>query len=143
MTIERKNHTIDTTLELVEIIKKAIPKKLRQDSHPAKKTFQAIRIEVNNELNVLKDTIPKMARVLNKGGRMCIITFHSLEDRIVKNTFNELAKDCICPPEFPICICDKEKEIEIITRKPIIPTEEEIRQNPRSRSSKLRISQRV
>jgi len=143
IVIERKNHTIDTTLELVEIIKKAIPKKLRQDSHPAKKTFQAIRIEVNNELNVLKDTIPKMARVLNKGGRMCIITFHSLEDRIVKNTFNELAKDCICPPEFPICICDKEKEIEIITRKPIIPTEEEIRQNPRSRSSKLRISQRV
>lgn len=143
IVIERKNHTIDTTLELVEIIKKAIPKKLRQDSHPAKKTFQAIRIEVNNELNVLKDTIPKMARVLNKGGRMCIITFHSLEDRIVKNTFNELAKDCICPPEFPICICDKEKEIEIITRKPIIPTEEEIRHNPRSRSSKLRISQRV
>ena len=143
IVIERKNHSIDTTLQLVDIIKKAIPKKFRMDSHPAKKTFQAIRIEVNNELNVLKDTIPKMVRLLNKNGRICIITFHSLEDRIVKNSFNELAKDCICPKEFPICICDKEKEIEIITRKPIIPTKEEIKENPRSRSSKLRIGMRV
>ena len=143
IVMERKNHTIDTTLQLVDIIKKAIPKKFRMDSHPAKKTFQAIRIEVNNELNVLKDTIPKMVRLLNKNGRICIITFHSLEDRIVKNSFNELAKDCICPKEFPICTCNKEKEIEIITRKPIIPTDEEIKENPRSRSSKLRIGMKV
>ena len=143
IVMERKNHTIDTTLQLVDIIKKSIPKKFRMDSHPAKKTFQAIRIEVNNELNVLKDTIPKMVRLLNKNGRICIITFHSLEDRIVKNSFNELAKDCICPKEFPICTCNKEKEIEIITRKPIIPTDEEIKENPRSRSSKLRIGMKV
>ncbi len=143
IVIERKNYPINTTLQLVDIIKKAIPKKFRMDSHPAKKTFQAIRIEVNNELNVLSDTIPKMVRLLNKNGRICIITFHSLEDRIVKNSFNELAKDCICPKEFPICTCNKEKEIEVITRKPIIPNEEEIRENPRSRSSKLRIGMRV
>lgn len=143
IVVERKNHSIDTTLQLVDVIKKAIPKKFRMDSHPAKKTFQAIRIEVNNELNVLNDTIPKMVRMLNKNGRICIITFHSLEDRIVKNSFNELAKDCICPEGFPICTCDKEKEIEVITRKPIIPTKEEIKENPRSRSSKLRIGMRI
>lgn len=143
IVVERKKSPLDTTLQLVEVIKKAIPKKFRMDSHPAKKTFQAIRIEVNDELNVLSDTIPKMARLLNKGGRLCVITFHSLEDRIVKNSFNELAKDCICPKEFPICVCDKVKEIEILTRKPIIPRKAEIDKNPRSRSSKLRIGARV
>lgn len=143
IVLERKESPINTTIQLVEIIKKAIPKKFRMDSHPAKKTFQAIRIEVNDELNVLRDTIPKMARLLNKGGRLCIISFHSLEDRIVKNCFNELAKDCICPKEFPICTCDKKKEIEIITRKPITPREIEVEENPRARSSKLRIAMRV
>ncbi|NMB08026.1 MAG: 16S rRNA (cytosine(1402)-N(4))-methyltransferase RsmH [Tissierellia bacterium] len=140
---ERKKANIDTTLQLVDVIKKAIPKKFRMDSHPAQKTFQAIRIEVNDELNVLENTIPKMVNLLNKDGRICIITFHSLEDRIVKNSFNELAKDCICPKDFPICICDKKKEIEIITRKPIVPKELEIDENPRARSAKLRIGMKV
>lgn len=141
---ERKAEPINTTLELVNAVKKAIPKKVRiEGHHPAKKTFQAIRIEVNKELDVLERSIPTMCRLLNKGGRLCIITFHSLEDRIVKEGFRELNKDCICPPEFPICVCDKKKEIEIITRKPIIPTKEEIERNPRSRSSKLRIAEGV
>ena len=141
---ERKTKPIDTTLQLVDVIKKAIPKKVRMEGHhPAKKTFQAIRIEVNGELEVLEKSIPKMCRLLNKGGRIAIITFHSLEDRIVKETFKELNKDCICPPEIPICVCDKKQEIKIITRKPITPTESEIERNPRSRSSKLRIAERV
>lgn len=140
----RNTKTIDTTLELVDLIKKAIPKKVRMEGHhPAKKTFQAIRIEVNNELKVLEESIPTMVRQLNKGGRLCIITFHSLEDRIVKKAFIELNKDCICPPELPVCVCDKEKEIEIITKKPIVPSNEEMDRNPRSRSSKLRIAERV
>src|SRR5690606_27313034 len=129
---------------LVEIIKNAIPKKVRMEGHhPAKKTFQAIRIEVNKELEVLKLAIPSINKMLNKGGRLCIITFHSLEDRIVKETFKELNKDCICPPEFPICICDKKRELKIITKKPIIPTEKEIAESPRARSAKLRIGERI
>lgn len=140
----RKNKTVDTTLELVEIIKKAIPEKARASGHhPAKKTFQAIRIEVNDELRVLEKSIAVMVRLLNTGGRLCIITFHSLEDRIVKQSFVYLNKDCICPPETPICVCDKQKEIEILTKKPIVPTKEEIKRNPRSRSAKLRIAERV
>lgn len=140
----RKSSPIDTTLQLVDAIKKAIPKKVRMEGHhPAKKTFQAIRIEVNGELNVLKEAIPIMVDLLNENGRLCIITFHSLEDRIVKNIFRELNKDCICPPEFPICCCNKKKEINIITRKPIVPTNKEVEKNPRSRSSKLRIAERV
>lgn len=141
---ERSTKPIDTTLELVSVIKKAIPKKVRMEGHhPAKKTFQAIRIEVNRELEVLKNSIAKMVKFLNPGGRIAIITFHSLEDRIVKKAFRELDKDCICPPELPKCVCDKEREIKIITRKPIIPTEEEIRLNPRSRSAKLRIAEKL
>ena len=111
--------------------------------HPAKRTFQAIRIEVNKELEVLENSIGKMVRHLNPGGRLAIITFHSLEDRIVKDIFKELNKDCICPPELPKCVCDKEREINIITRKPITPTEEEILLNPRSRSAKLRIVEKL
>lgn len=141
---ERKTKPIDTTFELVETIKKAIPKKARmKGGHPAKRSFQAIRIEVNKELDVLRKSIPTMCQLLNKGGRLSIITFHSLEDRIVKEEFKELSKDCICPPELPVCTCDKKKEIKIITRKPIIPKEEEIEKNPRSRSAKLRIAERV
>lgn len=141
---ERQDKPIDTTLELVAAIKKAIPKAVRMEgNHPAKKTFQAIRIEVNRELDVLKNSIEKMVGLLNPGGRLLIITFHSLEDRIVKDYFRELYKDCICPPEFPQCICEKRREIKIITRKPIVPTDEEIRQNPRSRSSKLRIAEKI
>lgn len=141
---ERKLKSIDTTFDLVDIIKKAIPKKVRMEGHhPAKKTFQAIRIEVNQELDVLKRSIPIMSKSLNGSGRLCIITFHSLEDRIVKEEFKELYKECICPPEFPICVCDKKREINIITKKPIVPSKEEIEKNPRARSAKLRVAERV
>lgn len=141
---ERKVKTIDTTLELVDIIKKAIPKGARSENqHPARKTFQGIRIEVNKELEIIKRVLPKMVKLLKKGGRLCIIDFHSLEDRIVKRSFKELNKECICPPDFPICVCDKKKEINIITKKPITPKKEEIENNPRSRSAKLRIAEKV
>lgn len=140
----RKNNSIDTTGQLVEIIKKAIPKGARKDGpHPAKRTFQAIRIEVNNELGILKQTIKDIVKVLNKGGRICIITFHSLEDRIVKEAFKELSLDCICPPELPICMCDKKRELKIITKKPILPSSKELLENPRARSAKLRIAEKV
>ncbi len=141
---ERAEKPIDTTMELVTVIKKAIPKKVRMEGHhPAKKTFQAIRIEVNAELDVLKKAVAEMVESLKPGGRLAIITFHSLEDRIVKEQFKELYKDCICPPKFPTCICDKKREIEIITRKPIIPGKEELDNNPRSRSAKLRVAERI
>lgn len=141
---ERSEKPIDTTLELVTVIKKAIPKKVRMEGHhPAKKTFQAIRIEVNGELDVLKRAIWDMVQCLKPGGRLAIITFHSLEDRIVKEQFKELYKDCICPPEFPTCICDKRREINIITRKPIVAGKVELDHNPRSRSAKLRVAERT
>lgn len=140
---ERKEKKIETTKELVDIIKKAIPKKARIDGpHPAKRTFQAIRIEVNNELGVITKMIEDASSIMNKGGRICIITFHSLEDRIVKNAFKELSLDCICPPHLLMCQCDKKSEVKIITRKPIIPTDEEIEVNPRSRSAKLRVAEK-
>lgn len=140
----RKEKNIETTGELVEIIKKAIPKKARIDGpHPAKRTFQAIRIEVNNELGVITEMIDDAASVMNEDGRICIITFHSLEDRIVKNAFRDLATDCICPPHIPICQCDKEALVKVITRKPILPTDKEIEENPRSRSAKLRVAERI
>lgn len=141
---ERKEKSIETTGELVEIIKKAIPKKARIDGpHPAKRTFQAIRIEVNNELGVITEMIDDAASIMNEEGRICIITFHSLEDRIVKNAFRDLATDCICPPHIPICQCDKEALVKVITRKPILPTDKEIEENPRSRSAKLRVAERI
>lgn len=141
---ERKTAPINTTLELVDVIKKAIPKRVRMEgSHPAKQTFQALRIEVNGELDVLKASIDKMVGLLKPGGRIAIITFHSLEDRIVKEKFKYLFKDCICPSEIPICACDKKREIKIITRKPIVPTKEEIEFNSRSRSAKLRIAEKI
>lgn len=141
---ERNDKPIDTTFELVSVIKKAIPKKVRMEGHhPAKKTFQAIRIEVNGELDVLKAAIKDMVEVLNANGRLAIITFHSLEDRIVKEEFKELFKDCICPPEMPQCICDKRREINILTRKPIVPSKRELESNPRSRSSKLRVAEKI
>ncbi|WP_416197820.1 MAG: 16S rRNA (cytosine(1402)-N(4))-methyltransferase RsmH [Sporanaerobacter sp.] len=141
---ERKSRTIDTTLDLVSVIKKAIPKGARQEGHhPAKKTFQAIRIEVNGELKILKNAIIDATHMLNAGGRICIITFHSLEDRIVKDTFKELYQDCICPKEFPVCVCNKKREINIVTRKPIVPSMDEIQTNPRSRSAKLRVAEKI
>ncbi|CAK7010856.1 MAG: Ribosomal RNA small subunit methyltransferase H [Peptostreptococcus russellii] len=140
---ERKDKTIETTYDLVEIIKKAIPKKARMNGpHPAKRTFQAIRIEVNNELGVIKNMIDDAVSIMNPAGRICIITFHSLEDRIVKNEYKYLAQDCICPPEMPFCQCDKKSEVKIITRKPILPSEEEVNVNPRSRSAKLRVAEK-
>lgn len=141
---ERAKKPIETTLELVSVIKKAIPKKVRMEGiHPAKRTFQGIRIEVNRELEVLENSINKMVDLLNPKGRLVIITFHSLEDRIVKRAFRELFKDCICPSEAPVCNCDKKREIEIITRKPIYPSKEEIERNSRSRSAKLRIAEKL
>lgn len=137
---ERKEKPIETTFDLVDVIKKAIPKSQRMEKHPGMKTFQGIRIEVNNELNIIDKTIKKLVGRLNKGGRIGIITFHSLEDRIVKNTFKYLAKDCICDPRAPICTCDKKSEIKILTRKPITPSKEELEENSRSRSAKLRVA---
>lgn len=140
---ERKEKDINTTFELVDIIKKAIPKKARIDGpHPAKRTFQAIRIEVNNELGVIKKMIDDSVSMMNPGGRICIITFHSLEDRIVKNEYKYLSLDCICPPELPFCSCDKVSKVKIITRKPILPSKQEIEVNPRSRSAKLRVAEK-
>ena len=141
---ERQEKSIDTTDDLVEVIKKAVPSGARRDGpHPAKRTFQAIRIEVNNELGIIKQTILDGCKVLNEKGRMCIITFHSLEDRIVKQTYRELFTDCICPPELPICQCDKKREVKRITRKPILASEEELENNRRSRSAKLRIIEKI
>lgn len=143
--VEKRNEKeIKTTGELVDIIKSAIPKKARIDGpHPAKRTFQAIRIEVNNELGVINKMINDAVSVMNEGGRICIITFHSLEDRIVKNEFKYLASDCICPPHFLMCQCDKESLVKVITRKPILPSNEEIEINHRSRSAKLRVCERI
>lgn len=139
----RKEKKIETTGELIEIIKAAIPAKVRaKGGHPAKKTFQAIRIEVNRELEVLKDSIDDMIELLNDGGRLSIITFHSLEDRIVKNKFRENEDPCVCPRNFPICVCGKKSKGKVVTRKPIIPSEKEIEENKRSKSSKLRTFER-
>ncbi len=134
---------IDTTFELVEIIKNAIPKKAREDKHPAKKTFQALRIEVNKELEIIEDTIKKLVSRINVGGRLAIITFHSLEDKIVKDTFKYLETDCICDRSAPICTCNKVREIKIITRKPIVASDEELEHNNRARSAKLRVAEKV
>ena len=135
----RREKPVETTGELVDIIKRAIPKGAREEgSHPAKRTFQAIRIEVNDELGVLTRTISVAAKHLKKGGRLGIISFHSLEDRIVKEQFRYLASDCICPPELPFCQCDKVSEVKILTRKPVTATKEELEANSRSKSAKFR-----
>ena len=140
----RQEKNIETTLELVEIIKNAIPAKARREGpHPAKRTFQAIRIEVNSELSILNKTIEDGVEKLNKGGRMAIITFHSLEDRIVKNKFRDLAVSCRCPKEFPVCVCGEKAKVKIISRKAIEPTKEEVDINPRSRSAKLRVIEKL
>lgn len=137
---EREAKPIETTGELVDIIKKAVPKGARKDGpHPAKRTFQAIRIEVNGELEVLQRAIDDVAARLAVGGRLCIITFHSLEDRIVKEAFRKQENPCICPPQFPVCVCGKKPLGRVITRKPILPSKEELEENPRSRSAKLRV----
>lgn len=141
--IARQEAPIETTGELIEIIKRAIPMKVRAvGGHPAKKTFQAIRIELNRELEVLQNSLDGMIDLLNDGGRLCVITFHSLEDRIVKNIFRKNENPCTCPPEFPVCVCGKQSKGTVITRKPIIPGTEELEANKRSKSSKLRVFER-
>ena len=140
----RQKKPIETTFELNEIIKAAIPMKVRATGgHPSKRTYQAIRIELNRELEVLENSIDMMINRLNKEGRLCIITFHSLEDRIVKVRYKNNEKPCTCPPSFPTCVCGKKSKGKVITRKPIIPSEEELEENSRSKSSKLRVFERA
>lgn len=141
---ERMIKPIETTQELVDIIRQAIPKKNQMTGgHPAKRTFQAIRIELNQELTVLKESVGKMIDLLADDGRLCIITFHSLEDRIVKHMFKEAEDPCTCPPDFPMCVCGKVSKGKVITRKPILPSEAEIALNSRAKSAKLRIFKRM
>ena len=141
---EREKKPIETTLELSNIIKYAIPSFAREGGHhPAKRSFQAIRIEVNGELDVIEPAIRDAAKLLKKGGRIAIITFHSLEDRIVKQTFASLAPGCTCPRNFPVCVCGNRPTLKVITRKPILPSAKELEENPRSRSAKLRIAEKL
>ena len=141
---ERQNERITSTHKLVEVIKNAIPASARREGpHPAKRTFQALRIAVNDELGILEKTISDGISLLKPNGRLCIITFHSLEDRIVKTVFNKLEKPCTCPPKFPQCICGQVPLIKVITRKPITANDKELEENPRSRSAKLRVAQRL
>lgn len=140
---KRQEKEIETTGELVDIIRSSMPAKAKNGKgHPAKRTFQAIRIELNHELDVLQDALEDMVELLNPGGRLCIITFHSLEDRIVKNFFRKMENPCTCPPDFPVCVCGKKPKGKVITRKPILPGEEELAINSRSKSAKLRIFER-
>ena len=140
----REKKPVETTFELVSIIKAAIPAGARAEGgHPAKRIFQAVRIEVNNELGILEDSIRDFTEVLNKKGRLAVITFHSLEDRIVKKTFASLAEGCICPKSFPVCVCGKNPAVKIITRKPILPDETETASNSRSKSAKLRVIEKL
>jgi 16S rRNA (cytosine1402-N4)-methyltransferase len=143
IVMEREKAPIETTFQLNEIIKASIPAKFRQNGHPSKKTFQAIRIECNRELDVLKDTMDDMVSLLNDKGRLCIITFHSLEDRIVKEAFRELESPCTCPGNFPVCVCGKKPEIKIITKKPITASMEELEYNSRSKCAKLRVAEKI
>lgn len=140
----RSKAPIETTFELVDIIKAAIPLSARKDGpHPAKRTFQAIRIEVNGELKILAEAVRDGVSLLKKGGRMGIITFHSLEDRIVKTTFASLEKGCTCPKEFPICVCGNKPAVKNVSRKPLVPSDKELEENPRARSSKLRTVEKI
>lgn len=140
----RSEKPIETTLELAKIVEDTYPAKTRwKYGHPAKRTFQAIRIEVNDELSSLGEAITAMARRLEKGGRMAVITFHSLEDRIVKTAFKELSLACTCPPDFPVCVCGKVQEVELVNKKPIVASEKELDENPRSQSAKLRIVEKL
>lgn len=136
----RKMHEINTTLQLRNIVMKSVN---TNEAHPEKRVFQALRIEVNRELEVLENTLEKVVDCLNKNGRLCVITFHSLEDRIVKNKFKEMSEKCICPPDFPVCVCNHEKKVKVISKKPILPKKEELKVNSRSHSAKLRVCERV
>ena len=140
----REEKTIETTLELVDIIRSAMPAQaLREKQHPAKRSFQAIRIAVNDELGSVEQAMEAAIPLLNPGGRLAVITFHSLEDRIVKNAMADAAKGCTCPPNFPVCVCGKKPQVKLISRKPIIAGERELEENPRSRSAKLRVCEKL
>lgn len=140
----RGQRPIETTFELVDVIRSSMPPQaLREKQHPAKRTFQAIRIAVNDELTAAERVIQQAVPLLSQGGRLCIITFHSLEDRIVKMGYNSFARGCTCPPDFPVCVCGKKPELKLVNRKPILPGEQELRENPRSRSAKLRIGEKL
>ncbi len=140
----RADRPIETTLELVDVIRSAMPSKaLREKQHPAKRSFQAIRIAVNDELTAVDRMMQSAVDLLNPGGRLAVITFHSLEDRIVKNAMAEAARGCICPPEFPVCVCGRKPKVRIITKKPVTAPEEELNDNPRARSAKLRVAERI
>ncbi|MBR6515210.1 MAG: 16S rRNA (cytosine(1402)-N(4))-methyltransferase RsmH [Clostridia bacterium] len=132
---------VSTTGELVEIVKRSVPKS--NDAHPEKRTFQAVRIETNRELDIIEPTIEAAVKMLNSGGRICIITFHSLEDRIVKQAFNKLSSGCTCPPDFPVCVCGNKPKGRVITRKPVLPSQKELEENSRSKSAKLRIFEKI
>jgi len=135
---------VETTLQLAEIVRSALPAAaLREKQHPAKRTFQAIRIAVNDELTAVRSAVSLAVPRLNSGGRLCVVTFHSLEDRIVKQGYAALVKGCTCPPDFPVCVCGKRPQIRLVNRKPILPSEEERSENPRSRSAKLRIAEKL
>ncbi len=140
----RDQRPIETTLELVEVIKSAMPgQALREKQHPAKRTFQAIRIAVNDELSAVDRMVNAAVPRLNPGGRLCVISFHSLEDRIVKNALAAFAKGCTCPPDFPVCVCGKRPQVKLVTRKPIVSGERELAENPRARSAKLRVAEKI
>ena len=140
----RETKPIQTTLELVDVIRGAMPASaLREKQHPAKRSFQAIRIAVNDELGAVRQVMEAAIPRLNPGGRLAIITFHSLEDRIVKNAMADAAKGCICPPNFPVCVCGKKPQVKLVTRKPIVSGEEELQRNPRARSAKLRVCEKI
>ena len=140
----REERPIETTLELVDIIKEAMPARaLKEKQHPAKRSFQAIRIAVNDELSSVDRMIQGAVPRLNKGGRLAVITFHSLEDRIVKTGFGAFAKGCICPPDFPVCVCGRTPDIKLVNKKPILPSQQEIEENPRARSAKLRVAEKL
>lgn len=134
---------IETTLELAEIVKENVPQKVRRDGHPARKTFQALRIAVNHELDVLESGLQGAFELLTQGGRLSVITFHSLEDRIVKQFIRDKAQGCTCPKDFPVCVCGNKPKVRIITRKPILPSDEELERNPRARSAKLRVCEKL
>ncbi len=139
----RQQQQINTTLELAEVIKEAVPARYRREKHPARKSFQALRITVNEELEALQEVLPQAVAALKAGGRLCVISFHSLEDRIVKQFLQDQSRQCTCPPDFPVCICGCRPPLKLVHRKPIIPADAEITANPRARSAKLRVAERI
>lgn len=139
----RQEKAINSTLELVDIIKSSVPARYSREKHPARRTFQALRIAVNSELEAVQEVLPQAVKHLLTGGRLCVITFHSLEDRIVKKFMQEQAQECICPPDFPVCTCGHRASLKLLSRKPLLPGENECYQNPRARSAKLRVAERI